>query len=176
MAKNLYYAHHWASDYYKNGFHGYSNRKKLHGERSQIMRKISLPLVHGVALVLSVVLACGNTAAQATRTRTSKTKSSHSTVSCTRDSQCPSGQRCGFTGGCEIKGKCIVPSKTAHCIDPGGRCGCDGRPVDILCEVGSRTAYTSAPVNAVGPCPRPCTEDLGCAPGLLCQKGFCAKP
>lgn len=155
LAKNRHYAHHGDSDYNKGGFQSNCDRKKLQGERSEIMRKICLLWMHGVALVLSLVVACCNTAAQATRTPTSKTQSSHTAVSCTKDSQCPSGQRCGFTGGCESKGKCIVPSKTNHCIDPGGRCGCDGRPVDIVCEVGSRTAYTSAPVNAVGPCPRP---------------------
>jgi hypothetical protein len=113
------------------------------------MGKICLPLAHGVALVLSLVAACGNTEAQATKARTPKTQSSHTAVSCTKDSQCPSGQRCGFTGSCESKGKCIILSKTNNCIDPSGRCGRDGRPVDIFCEVGSRTEYTSAPVNPV---------------------------
>lgn len=62
-------------------------------------------------------------------------------------------------------------------IDPGGRCGCDGRPVDIFCEVGSRTEYTSAPTNAVGsPCPKNCSEQLECGAGLVCQKGVCAEP
>jgi hypothetical protein len=128
-------------------------------------------------LVLWLVAACDNTQAQATKTASSKTRGTHGAVGCTKDTQCPSGQRCGFTSGCESKGKCIVPSKTPSCIDPGGRCGCDGRPVDILCAVGSRTEYTSAPANAVGLCPRPCTEELGCGAGsgLVCQKGFCVK-
>ena len=153
------------------------SRKKRQGVQSEVVGKICLPLAQSVALLLSLVAGCGNTEAQATKTRTSKTQSSHTAVSCTKDSQCPSGQRCGFTGGCESKGKCIVPSKTNHCIDPGGRCGCDGRPVDIFCGLGSRTEFTSAPVNAVGPCPRPCTEELGCgSSGLVCDKGFCVKP
>jgi hypothetical protein len=140
------------------------------------MGKICLPLAQGVALVLSLIAASGNTHAQATERSSSKTHTSHTAVSCTKDSQCPAGQRCGFSGGgCESKGKCIVPSETSNCIDPGGRCGCDGRPVDIFCEVGSRTLYTSAPVNAVGPCPRPCTDESQCPPGLVCQKGVCAK-
>jgi hypothetical protein len=79
-------------------------------------------------------------------------------------------------GGCNTKGQCIVPSNDAHCIDPGGRCGCDGRPVDIFCGVGSTSEFTSAPVNAVGRCPRPCTADSDCVSGLLCRKGYCAKP
>jgi hypothetical protein len=97
-------------------------------------------------------------------------------LSCTKDAECPSGQRCGFTSGCKSKGKCIVPTKTGHCIDPGGRCGCDGRPVDIFCEVGSRTEYASAPTNAVGPCPKTCSEQSECGSGLVCWKGFCVKP
>src|SRR4029077_805120 len=61
-------------------------------------------------------------------------------------------------------------------VDTGGRCGCDGRPVDIFCAVGSRTEYASAPTNAVGPCPKTCSEKLECGSGLVCQKGFCVKP
>ncbi len=96
--------------------------------------------------------------------------------SCTIDAQCPSGQRCGFTLGCESKGKCIVPSGKSWCIDPAGRCGCNGRPVDIFCGVSSRTEYTSTPANAVGPCPRPCTQESGCGnTGLVCQNGLCVK-
>ena len=81
-----------------------------------------------------------------------------------------------LSSGCNSKGKCIVPSNDGHCIGQGGRCGCGGRPVDIFCGVGSRTEFTSAPVNAVGPCPRPCTEQSACGPGLVCRNGFCAKP
>ena len=141
------------------------------------MRKIFLSWAHGAALVLWL-LACGNAEAQITKAGTSKTQGLQTALSCAKDAECPSGQRCGFTSGCNSKGKCIVLSKTNHCIDPGGRCGCDGRPVDIICAVGSRTEYTSAPANAVGPCPRPCTEELGCGSGsgLVCQKGFCVKP
>jgi hypothetical protein len=83
--------------------------------------------------------------------------------SCTTDTQCPSGQRCGFPLGCGSKGKCIVPSGKTWCIDPSGRCGCDGRPVGIFCGAGSSTGeYTSAPANAPGPCPRPCTQESDC--------------
>ena len=149
----------------------------MQGERSEFMGKICLPLAYGMILVLSLIVACGNSESQATKTSTSGTQSSRTAVRCTKDSQCPSGQRCGFAGGgCESKGKCIVPSKTSDCIDPGGRCGCDGRPVDIFCEVGTRTLYTSSPVNAVGPCPKTCTNELECPSGLVCQRGFCAKP
>jgi len=153
------------------------NGKKLQEERSEVMGKICSPLTHGMVMVLSLIAACGNTETQASKTNTLKTRSSHTAVNCTKDSQCPSGQRCGFAeGACESKGKCTVPSKTSACFDPGGRCGCDGQPVDIFCEVGSRILYTSAPVNAVGPCPKTCTTELQCPSGLVCQKGFCAKP
>lgn len=140
------------------------------------MRKSWLPFACGVVLLLLVIAACGNAEAQTTKPSTSKTRSSHTTVSCTQDSQCPSGQRCGFTGGCGNKGKCVVPSHDSHCIDPGGRCGCDGRPVDIFCAVGSPTEFSSAPVNAVGGCPRPCSDVTECPSGLVCQKGLCLKP
>lgn len=140
------------------------------------MRKIFLQFAPGLALLL-LLYACGNAKAQTTKNGTSKTQSSQTVLRCTKDGECPSGQRCGFTSSCKSIGKCIVPSKTPHCFDPGGRCGCDGRRVEIFCELGSRTEYTSAPTNAVGPCPRPCTEESGCGKtGLVCQKGFCIKP
>ena len=144
--------------------------------RSEVMGKSCLASAYGVALGLWFVVACANTNAQTTTTGGSNVRASHNVASCKKDSECPSGQRCGFTGGCESKGKCIVPSRDSHCIDPGGRCGCDGRPVDIFCAVGSRTEFTSAPVDAVGPCPRPCTKELGCGSRLVCQNGFCTKP
>jgi len=142
----------------------------------RVMRKISLSLAHILVLVLCLIAACGNTQSQNAKTGTAKTQGSQAALSCTKDAECPSGQRCGFTSGCKSKGKCIVPSKTGHCIDPGGRCGCDGRPVDIFCEVGSRTEYASAPTNAVGPCPKTCSEQSECGSALVCQKGFCVKP
>src|SRR5438552_1116708 len=111
------------------------------------MGKICLRLTYNLSLVLSLVAAFSNIQAQTTKASTSNTRGAHRAVSCTKDCPCPSGQRCGFTSGCNSKGKgkCIVPSKTSHCIDPGGRCGCDGRPLDVFCEVGSRAEYTSAP-------------------------------
>jgi hypothetical protein len=140
------------------------------------MKKLSLSLGHILALVLCLIAACGNTQGQITETGASTGQGSRTALSCTKDTECPSGQRCGFTSGCKSKGKCVVPSKTNNCIDPGGRCGCDGRPVDIFCEVDSRTEYTSAPTNAVGPCPKPCSEQSQCRSGLVCEKGFCVKP
>ena len=131
---------------------------------------------YGVALGLWLIVACANTNAQTSTTGDSNVQGSHKVASCKKDSECPSGQRCGFTGGCESKGKCMVPSRDNHCIDPGGRCGCDGRPVDIFCAADSRTEYASAPTNAVGPCPKTCSEQLECGSGLVCQKSFCVKP
>src|SRR5258707_12531541 len=126
------------------------------------MGKSCLASAYGVALGLWFVVACANTNAQTTTTGGSNVRASHNVASCKKDWECPSGRRCGFTGGCESRGKCIVPSRDSHCIDPGGRCGCDGRPVDIFCAVGSRTELTSAPVDAVGPGSRPCPKELGC--------------
>jgi hypothetical protein len=132
----------------------FSIRKKLHGARSEVMRKICLPPALGLAFLLGHVAACANIQAQTTRTATPKTQHPPA-LSCKKDAECPSGQRCGFVSGCKSKGKCVVPSHDAHCIDPGGRCGCSGRAVDIFCAVGSPTEYTSAPTNAIGPCPKP---------------------
>ena len=140
------------------------------------MRTFCLASAYGAALVLWLAVACANTHAQTTTASGSNVRGSQKVVSCKKDLECPSGQRCAFTSGCESKGKCVVPSRDNHCIDPGGRCGCDGRPVDIFCAVGSRTEFTSAPVDAVGPCPRPCTKELGCGSRLVCQNGFCTKP
>jgi hypothetical protein len=152
------------------------SRKKLYGQRSEVMEKSCSASAYCAALVLWFAVACGNIHAQTTTTSGSNSPGSHKVVSCKKDSQCPCGQRCGFTSGCESKGKCVVPSGKASCVDPGGRCACDGRPVDIFCAVGSRTEFTSAPVDSVGPCPRPCTKELGCGSRLVCEKGFCTKP
>jgi hypothetical protein len=151
-------------------------RKKRYGVRSEGVGKLCLASAYGVALVLWLGVAYGNTDAQTTKTGGSNSRGSYKVVSCKEDSQCPSGQRCGFTPGCESKGRCVIPSGNAPCIDPGGRCGCDGRPVDIFCAVGSRTEFTSAPVDSVGPCPRSCTKEVGCGSRLVCEKGFCVKP
>jgi hypothetical protein len=105
-------------------------------------------------------------------------RGSEGKTSCKKDSNCPSGQRCGFTGamGCAGRGTCVVEKAGASCADPGGRCGCDGQPVDLFCAVGSSTEFASAPVGSVGACPIPCTEDAGCPHHLVCRKGICATP
>ena len=141
------------------------------------MKKISRSLAHVFAFVLFFTVAHGKVKAQTTKTGISTFRGSQAASSCARDAECPSGQRCGFTSGGKSKGKCVVPSHDAHCIDPGGRCVCDGRPVDIFCAVDSRVEYTSAPACFVGPCPRTCTEESRCGKtGLVCQKGVCVKP
>ena len=140
------------------------------------MQKIALSLARIFTSVLCLIAIFGDIQAQTTKTGTSKAQGSRPALSCSRDAECPSGQRCGFTGG-KTRGKCVVPSQDGHCIDPGGRCGCDGRPVDIFCAVGSRMEYTSAPACFVGPCPKTCTEESECGKtGLVCQKGICVKP
>jgi len=141
------------------------------------MRKISPSSAHVFAFVLFLIAGCGNAQAQTTKTGISKAEGLQGALSCSKDAECPSNQRCGFRSGGKSRGKCVVPSHDAHCIDPGGRCGCDGRPVDIFCAVGSRTEYTSAPACFVGPCPRTCTQKSECGKtGLVCQKGVCVKP
>jgi len=140
--------------------------------RSDIMGKPSARLF--AALLVWVVVVLGNAKAQ-TSTSSISNRGSNKVV-CKKDSECPSGQRCGFSGS-KGKGKCVVPSHDAHCIDPGGRCGCDGGVVDIFCAVGSRTEYTSAPACFIGGCPRTCTEEADCGKtGLVCRKGVCVKP
>ena len=89
--------------------------------RSEVVGKFYLASAYGVALLLWLGVACGNTDAQTTKTGGSNIRTLHAVVSCKKDSQCPSAQRCGFTSGCESKGKCIVPSGNSSCIDPGGR-------------------------------------------------------
>jgi len=140
------------------------------------MRKISPSLAHAFALVLFLIAECGNAQAQ-TKTGIPKGEGLQGALSCAKDAECPSNQRCGFTSGGKSKGKCVVPRHDAHCIDPGGRCGCHGLPVDIFCAVSSRTEYTSAPACFVGPCPRDCTQNADCGKtGLVGQKGVCVKP
>jgi hypothetical protein len=161
----------------QQGRHNNFNRKKRRGARSERMGKICLTFARGLPLVLWLVGFCGSTQAQTTQTGTSKTQGSHAALRCTKDAECSSGQRCGFSSGRDRKGKCVVPSHDGHCLDPGGRCGCDGRQVEIFCAVGSRMEYTSTPACFVGPCPRTCSEELGCGQtGLVCQKGICVKP
>ena len=140
------------------------------------MRTIFPSLAHVFALVLFLIAGCVAAQAQSTKTGVSKTQGSQGASSCTKDAECPSNQRCGFTGA-KTRGKCVVPSPNGHCIDPGGRCGCDGRPVDIFCAVGSRREYTSASACFVGPCPRSCTQKSECGEtGLVCREGVCVKP
>ena len=134
------------------------------------MSKPLSALAHLLTLVVWLFAAFRNAGCQTTNANGPNNRTSHTAVSCTKDSQCPSGQRCGFTGGCESKGRCVVPSNDSHCIDPGGRCSCDGRPVHIFCAAGSRTEFTSAPVNAVGPCPRPCTAESGSDRRVWCVR------
>ncbi len=102
--------------------------------------------------------------------------STRSRVSCKSNSDCPSGQRCGFTAakGCEERGSCVVESKGANCFDPGGRCGCDGRPVDLFCVKGSSSEFASGPVGSVGPCPRLCANGETCPPRLVCERACVA--
>jgi len=132
-----------------------------------VFRCVTPRLGRRVALVsgLWLLAACshGSTRVPPTtidgETGSASIRSSRYRRSCKSDSQCPSGQRCGFTGrtSCEGSGTCIIEKAGASCADPGGRCGCDGQPVDVFCAVGASSEFTSAPAPFVGPCPIPCT-------------------
>lgn len=132
---------------------------------------------------LWLLAACGNGSTRVPPAKTAGVTESTNIrpgggASCKKDSDCPSGQRCGFTGanGCEGRGTCVVESAGANCFDPGGRCGCDGRPVDLFCAKGSSSEFASAPVGFVGGCPISCADGEACPPSLTCQNGFCGKP
>ena len=127
--------------------------------------------------VLCFFVACGSGStgvSSATRKEKTNFRSSHHGARCKNNSECPSGQRCGFTGADE-RGICVVPTATAL-VDPGGRCGCDGQPVDLFGGDGSTTPFASAPVCFVGPCPIDCSEDRECPVRLVCKSGRCRQP
>ena len=126
-------------------------------------------------LCLFVACGSGSTVVSTARgTEKDNTRSLHGTASCKSSSECPSKQRCGFTGD-EERGTCVVETAGA-CFDPGGRCGCDGQPVDLFCGNGSTTEFASAPVCFVGGCPISCGDESGCPTRLVCQRGFCRLP
>jgi hypothetical protein len=123
------------------------------------------------------LVACASKQPQTAKVVTTDTTEDHPwqpSLACTIDAECPSGQRCGFQG--KLISKCIVDSHSAACIPPGGSCGCDGRPVERICDAGTRTVYTSAPACFVGPCPKMCNDKISCPPSLTCQNGQCGKP
>src|SRR5579871_4107954 len=92
---------------------------------------------------------------------------------CKDDGECPIGERCGFQGN---EGSlCIVPSQRprADCVWPpgGGPCGCDGLPVERMCDARTGGLYTSRPGCGSGMfCPAMCTNERPCQPdsGLTC--------
>src|ERR1700686_3708499 len=139
--------------------------------KHSIMFKLSL-----LTLTLCLV-ACGNEqlrTAKVATTDTTDDQPSQPSLACTADAECPSGQRCGFRG--KLISGCIVDSHSAACIPPGGSCGCDGRPVERICDAGTGMVYTSAPACFVGPCPKMCSDTISCPPSLTCQNGLCGKP
>jgi len=94
---------------------------------------------------LCLLVACGSgstVVSPAGGTEKGNTRSSHGEASCKSNSECPSGQRCGFTGH-EERGNCVV-ERAGACFDPGGRCGCDGQPVDLFCGKGTTIEFASA--------------------------------
>jgi len=128
--------------------------------------------------LLCLLVACGRgpgVASSARGTEEEKVRSSHVGTSCKSNSECPSGQRCGFAGA-EESGRCVVETSGSCLIDPAGRCGCNGQPVDLFCGKGSTSPFASAPICFVGPCPIACSDASGCPPRLICQSGFCRLP
>ena len=93
-------------------------RKKRHGVRSEVMGKFYLASAHGMALVLCLGVACGNTDALTTNTGGSNSRGSHNVVSCKKDSQCPSGQRCGFTSAMKVKANASCQAAMLHALIP----------------------------------------------------------
>jgi hypothetical protein len=138
----------------------------------------TLKLMRTVLLCgLCLFVACGSgstVVSPAGGTEKGTTRSTHVAASCKSNSECTSGQRCGFTSD-EERGTCVV-ERAGACFDPGGRCGCDGQPVDLFCGNGSTTEFASAPVCFVGGCPIPCSDGISCPPRLVCQRGFCRLP
>jgi len=126
---------------------------------------------------LCLLVACGSeltAVSPGSGTEKGNIRGSHHRASSKSNSECPSGQRCGFTGA-EERGTCVV-ERAGACFDPGGRCGCDGQPVDLFCGQGSPSEFASAPVCFVGGCPIPCSDGSGCPSRLVCQSGFCRLP
>lgn len=89
---------------------------------------------------------------------------------CKSDADCATGERCGFQGN---EGSlCIVPRAGACVITPGGSCGCDGLPVERMCDARTGGVYTSRPACGLGTfCPAMCTDEQPCQPdsGLTCH-------
>src|ERR1700757_1118253 len=68
------------------------------------------------ALLVWVVVVLGNAQAQ-TSTSSISNRGSNKVVVCKKDSKCPSGQRCGFSGS-KSKGKCVLPSHDGYASIP----------------------------------------------------------
>jgi hypothetical protein len=151
-----------------------TDRKNRNTPNPDAMTKTRLSVMHTFPVFLCILAGCltGQPVKHRKRLKDPKQKPQ----SCTKDSQCPAGQRLRVFGRVGSKGKCVAPTGNNPCIDPGGRCGCDGRTVHISCAVDSRTEFASASVDSVGPFPKPCTDKSECISGLLRQKRWGLKP
>jgi hypothetical protein len=101
--------------------------------------------------------------------------STPNTVPCRMDSECAKGSQCAFTlaEGCTAPGTCVVPITSPYCIDPGGRCGCNGQPLQVFCTACSLNEYAFFPVAYIGECPIPCSTVSPCPGGFVCENEFC---
>jgi hypothetical protein len=135
-----------------------------------------LPLL---ALTLCLV-ACGNEqplpayAAGTDVTAATDEQPSRPSLACTSDAECPSAERCGFQG--KSSSRCIVDNHTPSCIPAGGSCGCDGQPVERICDAKTGLLFTSRPACFLGPCPKPCSDSSQCPSSLTCRNGMCGNP
>lgn len=71
--------------------------------------------------------------------------------SCTLDSDCPSGDICGFpiAQGCGAMGQCFPQGAVCNGFAPG--CACNGQTIDIACE-GLPNGYAKQPLLHTGSC------------------------
>jgi hypothetical protein len=117
--------------------------------------------------------------------------------SCTRDSDCPDGNRCAFSAAeacgwdgqrCKT-GKCMVPVGPRKCseVSTVTACGCDGAPVSWTGECGAvfPEGFAPVPFAHLGACAPACTSPSDCAAGEACgyaagagcaAKGQCFSP
>jgi Cys-rich repeat protein len=76
---------------------------------------------------------------------------------CVTDSDCPSGEHCGYliSLACSAQGQCMQPPADAgaYCAIEVLSCGCDGADVNVpACPVGLPAGYTSVPSVHTGSC------------------------
>ncbi|HEX4512625.1 MAG TPA: hypothetical protein VH054_03790 [Polyangiaceae bacterium] len=76
---------------------------------------------------------------------------SGTTTSCTKSTDCTSGDVCGFptADACSAKGQCFQGGAICNTFAPG--CACDGTTINIACT-GLPGGYATAPLAHTGSC------------------------